>query len=98
MERNLLNRTVTFTNMNVNNTGNTMAIVDPGTTVTFSTDWTSEYTTPSCPGCITQYYIGVKDQVIDCMYSGGTSYNVSGDGSFSFVAPTEPGVYPVQVG
>ena len=96
--RGFAGRTVTFTNMNVNGTGNAVATVAPGSNVTFSTNWKSQYTSNYCPGCIQQFYIGVKGQAIDCMYSGNTAGNRNGNGSFSFTAPSAPGLYIVQAG
>jgi hypothetical protein len=97
--RNYAGRTVTFNNINVNGTGAASAIVAPGSPVTVTTDWNSQYTSTYCPGCVTQYYIGVKDLAIDCMWNGGTAYSINGQsGSLSFTAPATPGVYVVQFG
>ncbi len=96
VEHSLRGRTVTFTNMDLNSTGSAVATVEPGSTVTFTASWTSEYTSDFCPGCVQQFYIGVKGQAIDCMYSGFTASTISGNGSFSFTAPTDPGLYVVQ--
>ena len=96
--RSFAGRTVTFNNININGTGTNFVTVAPGTNVTVSTKWNSSYNANYCPGCIQQFYIGVKDLAINCMYSGGSSYNISGNGSFSFIAPSKPGVYVVQAG
>ena len=89
-------RTVTFENLTINQIDTNVATVAPGANINVAVDWRSEYTSTYCPGCVQQFYIGVKDQSIDCMYSGGTSFNVSGSGALSFTAPTEPGVYPIH--
>ncbi|VUD68898.1 hypothetical protein TDB9533_04257 [Thalassocella blandensis] len=89
-------RTVTFSNINLNETGLNVITAAPGAQIDLDLDWSSSYTTDYCPGCIQQFYIGVKDVGISCLYSGGTSYDVNGQGSLSFTAPSEPGVYAVQ--
>ncbi len=94
--RGFAGRTVTYSNIDINGTGTNMTTVRPGDQVTVTTSWVSQFTSTYCPGCIQQYYIGVRDLAIDCMYSGGTSSNRSGNGSITFTAPTTEGVYPVQ--
>ena len=89
-------RKVTFSDVSLNGTGTNVVTVAPGSLVNLSLTWSSEYVSNYCPGCIQQFYIGVKDQAIDCMYSGNTAYNRSGPGNLSFTAPSEPGLYPVQ--
>lgn len=96
VERDFAGRTVTFSNVNVNDTGVNTATVTPGAEVSITADWSSEFTGTFCPGCVQQFYIGVKDLAIDCLFSGNTAQDRSGDGSLNFTAPVRPGVYPIQ--
>lgn len=92
--RSFAGRTLNFTNVSINGGGNVVTVA-PGSPVTVSLDWASQYTSSYCPSCFQQFYIGVKDQAIDCMYSGYTNSNLSSNGGFTFT-PTTPGVYVIQ--
>lgn len=94
--RDFSGRTVKFKNININNTGINNATVRPGANISITLDWQSSYTSEFCPGCIQQFYVGLKDQGINCLYSGNTLSNRSGNGSIDFIAPTEPGIYVIQ--
>ena len=90
-------RTITFTNVNLNNSGNKL-VVSPGTQMTLTLNWNSQYTSTYCPGCIQQYYVGINGIFDNCIFSGGTNYNRSGSKIIQFTAPPNPGVYYIQTG
>ena len=94
--RGFAGRTVTFSNVNINSSGENRVGVGPGETVTISLDWQSQYSSTYCPGCSQQFYFGIKDVGITCLYSGSTNYSLSGSGNLTFTAPTTPGIYPIQ--
>lgn len=89
-------RNVTFTNVNINGTGNNVLTVAPGAPVNVTTDFNSQYVTDFCPGCIVQYYVGIPGEAIECMHNGNASSTFNSNGSLNFTAPTTPGVYPIQ--
>ncbi len=98
IERSFAGRTINYSSIKLNGQtqeGNTVQVA-PGSSVSVSLNWASTYTSTYCPGCLQQFYIGVKDEAIDCMYSGQTAIAKNGSGSFNLTAPTEPGIYAVQ--
>jgi hypothetical protein len=76
VERNYAGRTVTFSNVDINGTGENTFRAEPGSAVSISLNWQSQYTSPYCPGCVQQFYFGIKDIGITCLYSGGTTSNI----------------------
>ncbi|MDD9952684.1 MAG: hypothetical protein OXT67_14080 [Zetaproteobacteria bacterium] len=94
--RGFAGRTVTFSHISLNETGTNFVQVEPGALVFLDVDWSSQYTSSYCPGCIQQFYVGIKDQGISCLYSGNTARTVRGQGYLELTAPSEPGFYVVQ--
>ena len=98
INRNFAGRQISYSDIKLNGgaqPSNTVN-VNPGDKVSVEMNWSSQYTSTYCPGCIQQLYIGVKNMAIDCMYSGQTQSPRSGNGSFTVTAPSEPGIYPIQ--
>lgn len=84
-----------FSSINVNNTGNTYALVAPGATVNLKFNWNMHYTGSYCPGCITQHYVTLQASSFNrCneSWSGG-----NGNKDYTFNAPTTPGVYYISL-
>ncbi len=86
-------RDFTISSFDIDGTGNNNTYVAPGATVSVSLDWNSAYASTYCPGCIQQFYVGLGTETTNCLYSGSTSSPRSGTESFTFTAPTTPGVY-----
>jgi gliding motility-associated-like protein len=88
-------RNMTYSNVNINSSGNSV-VVAPGSSVAISYNYSMAYGSLTCPGCVTQSYIGV----------GGTSTNIqcispitsTTNGLFNgtFTAPTTPGIYYIS--
>ena len=68
-----------------------------GEKVELKSNWTSYYVSNYCLGCIQQYLVGIKDQFIECIYSGWTNSTVESNCSIQFTAPQEKGVYLLEV-
>ena len=84
-----------FSSINVNNTGNTYALVAPGAPVNLKFNWNMHYTGSYCSGCITQHYVTLQASgFIRCneSWSGG-----NGNKNYTFNAPTTPGVYYISL-
>ena len=98
---------VTWSSVNLNGQGNTATGVVPGSVVSVNTTFTVFGRSCSyCPGCITQYFLGVMPLDTcagepgdkECVYSGasgcyGNSYRTV---NATLVAPSEPGMYFVR--
>lgn len=95
---NVLSRLHTLTNVNVAGTGNNAAFVNPGQNVTLSFTYNITNGGGGCPGCITQTYVGIKDEWGACVNSYGGYCNCTNNFSTSFTAPTTPGVYYFTLG
>jgi hypothetical protein len=91
-------RTTTYENVRLNGQSNVF-FANPGESMTLSGSWSSQYwnSPVTCPGCITQLYIGMGNgkggntftQCYDVSFTG----NWSGNFNIGFNAPSEPGVY-----
>lgn len=96
VSRTFAGRTITFDNISANQNGARFIQVAPGTPISLNLSWQSVYTSTYCPGCIQQFYFGLKNTGISCLYSGSTSSTRSGTGTLNINAPTNPGFYFVQ--
>lgn len=85
-------RTFTITAVNLAGTGQTTATVNPGMQVTLQVggNWQRK-TSPSCPSCITQFYVGIEGTFQDCADTSGQSGTFNRN--ITFLAPQKPGVY-----
>ncbi|MEX2596581.1 MAG: GEVED domain-containing protein, partial [Salibacteraceae bacterium] len=95
---NLADRLHTFTNVNLAGTGSNSVYVDPGQNFSISFNYSIANGGPYCPGCVTQSYIGIKDEWAICLRSYGGYCNCSGSYANTITAPTTPGVYYFTVG
>ncbi|WP_010230323.1 olfactomedin domain-containing protein [Gillisia marina] len=84
----LLGRTTTLNNINLAGSGSNVATVTPGSSVNISFNRSTVNNGDSCPGCITQHYIGIAGGILpaQCLFSDNG--NTSANHSFSFTAPT----------
>ncbi|MCH2223885.1 MAG: hypothetical protein MK066_03875 [Crocinitomicaceae bacterium] len=89
-------RELKFSPIYVNNEEVTRITVEPGEKVTLTATWSSEYKSAHCPACIQQYYIGIKDEFIQCIYSGFTNTDFSKNITFTFDAPQQKGRYILE--
>ena len=94
--REFAGRTVAFENLSINQTGSNFIQASAGELISLDLSWQSTYTSTYCPGCIQQFYVGLKDLGILCLYSGGTSNTRSGTDTLNINAPTNPGFYFIQ--
>ena len=84
-------RKSTFTNINLGGTGTNVTRVAPSASVSLTFN-RSTILTGACPGCITQHYVGIAGVwASQCLFS--TTGASSGSHSFTFTAPSTPGVY-----
>lgn len=86
-------RQVTFSNVNINSSGSNVAFVSPGQSITLAFNYTITQNGTYCPGCVSQYYIGIYGFWQDCFRNSGGYCNCSGSESYSITAPTTPGIY-----
>lgn len=94
-EYDILGRKSTLTNINLGGTGTNVARVAPSTSVNLSFN-RSTVLTGACPGCITQHYIGIAGVwASQCLFS--TTSATNGSHSFTFTAPSTPGVYYITI-
>jgi predicted RNA methylase len=92
---NIWDRTSSLTGINLAGTGNNIATVQPGETVTLSFARTTvREPDAECPGCIVQHHIGIPGIFSQCLFS--TTGNSSNTHNISFIAPNQPGVYYIQ--
>ncbi|MBI1222117.1 MAG: T9SS type A sorting domain-containing protein [Bacteroidetes bacterium] len=89
---NYASRQVTFSNVSLNNGGNT-ASVSAGSSVSLSFSWSSTQNGSYCPGCVVQLYVGIASTFTQCLTSGIHGYSASGSQNFTFTAPSTPGIY-----
>ena len=90
-----------FSGINVNNTGNTYALVAPGAPVNLKFNWNMYYTGSYCPGCQTQHYVTLQSSGFNVCNQSllGAGYgNNNGNKDLTFNAPTTPGVYYISLG
>ena len=94
------NRNLKFSNIQLNGSNAQEISVRPGDTVDVTMNWALKVDNTSvyCPGCIVQFYMGVKDQGEKCYVStimpGGSTR--SGRLNYRFVAPAEKRTYIVN--
>lgn len=81
-------------NVKLNGNGSHKINVFPGAMVTITTDYSIDAAAGGCPGCISQVIFGIEQGSKACIYSGAGVVNQTGQ-SFTLVAPTSPGLYPV---
>lgn len=91
-------RTVSYYNVSLNRTSKNAIAVNPGQQVSLSFDWEVSATGKNgyCPGCIIQFYVGMKGSFSECFFSKVVSSNAStymGEKNLPFTAPSEPGFY-----
>lgn len=86
-------RQVTFSNVNINSSGSNVAFVSPGQSITLAFNYAITQNGTYCPGCVSQYYIGIYGFWQDCFRNSGGYCNCSGSESYSITAPTTPGIY-----
>jgi hypothetical protein len=88
-----LGRTSTYTNVDINGSGDNYLVVAPGAAVNVEFNRSTSYTggATGCPGCVTQHYIGLAGQTSSCVHDavGGSA----GFHSLNFTASMTPGVY-----
>ncbi|MFK7930251.1 MAG: hypothetical protein AB8H79_18835 [Myxococcota bacterium] len=73
----------------------------PGAKVSFELDWALNVPQADyCEGCTAQLYVGIRDTMTACAYSGTMSTGAANEGRLrqDFTAPTEPGIYRVTYG
>ncbi len=94
-----LARVSTYTEVKLND-GTNVIFVNPGESVTLTGNRNTVYNNPpnSCPGCITQLYIGMRNDdcgttFTDCFDISGSFLNQNATLNKTFNAPTAPGVY-----
>lgn len=92
-----LERTFTITSINLAGTGKTVATVSPGAQVTLQVlgSW-QRMASPSCPGCITQFYVSMNGIFSDCADVSGQSGSINRN--ITFAAPQGPGIYFINPG
>jgi gliding motility-associated-like protein len=95
---NPMSRLHTITSVNIAGTGNNTAYVSPGQTVSLSFNYSIATGGTSCPGCITQTYVGIAGEWGTCVQSYGGYCNCSSSFSTSFTAPSTPGLYFFTLG
>lgn len=86
-----------FDNVSLNGLGNNVTVT-PGASVSIALDY--EITNQVCSSCIVQHVIGIDNTPFDCIYNGvaPTCPQVTTNAySYSFTAPTTPGVYAINV-
>ena len=86
-------RQVTFSNVNINSSGSNVGFVSPGQSITLAFNYAITQNGTYCPGCVSQYYIGIYGFWQDCFRNSGGYCNCSGSESYSITAPTTPGIY-----
>lgn len=87
-----------FDNVLLNGTSNAIT-VSPGDAVSVSLDYT--FSNEICSSCIVQHVLGLDTTAMDCIYNGVAAScpnSETGSYSYSFTAPTTPGVYAINVG
>ena len=70
--------------------------VSQGEKISVTGRWRSDYISGHCPGCIQQFYIGIKDEFIQCIYNGSSNMNLSQEFTIHFEAPSTKGAYLLQ--
>ena len=92
-------RTVTYNSVVINGQNTQVLDVAPGSVVNLTLNWTNNYTSTFCPGCIQQYYLGFDGDGVgeSCLHNGNTAYTFSKTNSIAFTAPVTPGVYTVSM-
>ena len=97
---NWASRHVTYSNIKLNNATDREITVGPGDTVNVTMDWSLAVDAGDiyCSGCIVQMYLGVQNHGNQCFTSRGMGPNSSGSGSISytFTAPSEPGIHYIN--
>lgn len=96
----------TFANVNINGGGSSAWEIQPGSDLNITVDYqiTGVSCGPDgCPGCVTQYHIGLvggnacdpADGGVGCFYSGssGCDGQIQGTGEVDMKAPLEAGTY-----
>jgi hypothetical protein len=88
-------------------TSSNQAHVAPGAKFTVLFDYSAWGTGPYCPGCVTQYYIGISPNAVTGAASGaavGCFLNTvfggslqTGSTSFDFTAPSTSGIYYIVI-
>ncbi len=92
-------RLVTYKNISINGSNKNDAVVLPGQQVTLSFDFDVQSTGKNgyCPGCIIQFYAGLKDEFSECLMSNvfqtPSFEKREGQKTITFDAPTEAGTY-----
>ena len=87
-------RTTTWTEMDLNGTGQNTVTVEPGSTVTGSLSMSHTASSGYCPTCLVQYYVRMNDVFTHCLT--GLALPGREEQDFSFTAPTTPGTYYIQ--
>jgi ribosomal protein S6E (S10) len=89
-------RHMTYMNVSLNGKGNSL-VVNPGEEVKITFNWQLKVDngTIYCPGCIVQFYYGIKDTFSNCLFSDVTppGFEKSDTVSATFKAPMTSGVY-----
>lgn len=90
-----LERTFTITSVNLAGTGQTVATVSPGAQVSLQVggSW-QRMASPSCPGCVTQFYASINQVFQGCMDASGGNGMINLNNTFT--APSTPGVYIIN--
>ncbi len=91
-------RTVSYYNVSLNGTSKNAIAVNAGQQVSLSFDWEVSPTGKNgyCPGCIIQFYVGMKGSFSECFFSNVVRSNASTSADekvLTFTAPSEPGFY-----
>ena len=93
-----LTRISEYSGIEVNEQSSTLYYALPGESMTLSAQWNIESPSDNlhCPGCVIQFYLGIRDVFSRCLTSRTfpPGSDVSGTmAPISFEAPEEPGVY-----
>ena|GEM_PF-3530873 len=84
-------RRLDLTQVDLNETGQNIVTVTPGSTVNLRARGSVTRLNTACPGCITQFYLRIRDVFNLCL--GSQTGNWSFDERTNFTAPMEPGIY-----
>ncbi len=92
-------RKMTYDNISLNGSGKNVARVRAGSKIQLNFSWKMESTGSEgeyCPGCIIQYYMGMKGVVSQCFFNSVFNSNSSlskNNANMEFTAPSQKGFY-----
>ena len=94
MTRTAAGRRLDVAMVDLNDTGLNIVTVAPGSAVSIQARGSVTRLNTACPGCVTQFYLRMKDVFSLCL--GSQTGNWSFDERTNFIAPSMPGIYYIN--